>query len=126
MNKYQVYRQKVEKLFEDPQMCGLEVLNILGYTTCCLPDLTIAELNNDAQHLQKLVDTWLEKYKDEIVFITELCIVLNHKSWDWSEKKTEQATKFTKAYIKLYNQVKEYTYKHFNKADQKYFWNMTD
>ena len=62
-------------------------------------DFTIA----DKFGLEAIKDTYHRAFRDwksNYVYLTELVMVLNHKIWEWHEKKNE-------AYSKLYNSLWE-------------------
>ena len=55
------------------------------FTTTFYTDFTIA----DKFGADAIIDTYdrsLDSFKNDIKYMTELCIALNHKLWDWYHK----------------------------------------
>lgn len=120
------YREQVEKAFEEnPCLCGLDVLEKFGKATDCLQILTTNEFFGGIGAIERVVLSWLEDEdkKNDVVFITELCIELNHKSWFWDEHGNSEFSKF---YARLYSLTTKHAHKTFKDEDFRYFWQMTD
>ena len=67
-----------------------------------------------------------KEWKNDIEYVTELCIVMNIRCWFWYEKGNEELSKL---YSNYYYQVMDYVYSDeskFSKEDQSYFFGMTD
>lgn len=96
---------------------------ISGYQpkTTFFADLSIAECFG-----QKAVqDTYvkaLKSYRNNIVYITELVLCLNHKIWQLHQIDEPMA----KLYDDLWRQGQEYVIKHFKGEDLSYYYNVTD
>jgi len=71
-------------------------------------------------------DTYKRAFRDwktNIIYMTELCIVLNWKIWEhWDNKNMELA----ELYNGLWTMVNTYCQKHFKGKDLQYFYEITD
>ena len=85
-------------------------------------DFTIA----DAFGTGAIKDTYnraFNEWKNNVVYMTELCIVLNLKIWEHYHKKNEEKARL---YNGLWEMVDVYCQKHFKGKDLEYFYETTD
>ena len=79
--------------------------------------------------LEGVIDTFnraFSSWKHNIKYITELCIVMNIRSWFWYEKGNNQLAKL---YSDFYYKVRDFVYADnspFNDNDKSYFFDLTD
>lgn len=79
----------------------------------------------DKFRLDAIQDTYnraLKEWKNDIVYMTELVIVLNHKIWAWFEKDEN----FARIYDKLWREADEFIYENFSEEDIKYYLKISD
>lgn len=62
-------------------------------------------------------------FKDNLIYITELAIVMSNKSCEWYERGDEEKMK---RYAYYYHYVDEWCMKHFKGADLKFYFKVTD
>lgn len=62
------------------------------------------------------------EWKDNYVYLTELVLVLNHKSWQHYRTKEELA----KLYVKLFEQAQQYAWYNLKDDEAEYFYRVTD
>ena len=95
------------------------------YQTTFHMDFDIA----DRFGIKAVKDTYkraFNSWKNDIEYITELCIVMNIRCWYWYSKGNAELSKL---YGEYYYQVKDYVYSDksgFSKEDHSYFFDMTD
>lgn len=85
-------------------------------------DFAIAE----AFGVESVKDTFercMEEWKSDIKFMTELVLVLNHRSW-YKYDKGEEA--LSRLYADLYYKADAYVNSHFSEEDFEYYFNITD
>lgn len=85
-------------------------------------DFTIA----DCFGKEAVMDTYrraVEEWGDDIIYMTELSMVLNWKLWDHYEKEHQA---FALMYNNLWEKVNQYIFKHFEGDDLMYFYKTTD
>lgn len=73
-----------------------------------------------------IIDTFkraFEEWKTDVVFCTELCMVMNIYCWSFYEKGNEE---WSRLYADYYYKVRDYALDHFKGEDFQYFWRMTD
>lgn len=95
------------------------------YQTTFHMDFDIAD-HFGIEGVKDTYDRAFNSWKNCIEYITELCIVMNIRSWYWYSKGNEDLSKL---YADYYYQVKDYVYSDdskFSKEDQSYFFDMTD
>lgn len=98
------------------EQCGYKVLTTLW------DDFSIADLFGIAA-IRDTCKSSLKFAKDAgYKELTELVLVLNHKSWFWNERNDE----YTTVYISLYEQVQNYAFAHLKGEELKYFIQTTD
>lgn len=99
------------------------ILDHIGYEvkTTFWDDFTIA----DRFGLDAIQDTYnrsFQSWKDNVVYISELVLVLNWKIWYWYEKDDEKA----KLYDKLWRELDEWCADNLKGDDLYYFYKTTD
>ena len=62
------------------------------------------------------------EWKDNYKYWTELCLVLNHKIWQYHEKRSDYAT----LYNTLYIQADQYAAENLKDEELSYFYDVTD
>ena len=96
---------------------------LTGYTpfTTYYDDLTIAEpFGTDA--IKDTVDRAL-KHNLGYKYITELCMVVNHKSWIWYSRGNNELSEF---YADLYYYVRDWCFENLKGDELHYFIETTD
>lgn len=90
----------------------------LGYTTQTTfwEDFSIAEFFG-ADAIQDTFNRAFEEWKQNIVYLTELSLVLNHKCWLWYRHKQQ----YSDLYKELYYKVDEYAENNLTGADLAYY-----
>ena len=78
-----------------------KMAEMIGYKplTTFWDDFTIAEKFN-TKAITDTTEKAFNEWKDDYKYLTELIMVINHKSWYWYEKGNERLTNF---YIDMYN-----------------------
>lgn len=75
--------------------------------------------------LDAIQDTYnraLKEWKNDIVYMTELVIVLNHKIWAWFKEDEN----FARIYDKLWREADEFIYENFSEEDISYYLKISD
>lgn len=98
---------------------------VYGYErkTTFYSDLTIADIfGMDA--VQDTYDRVVKEWMDNIEYITEFCMCVNHKAWEHYENDKE----LSKLYSDLYYDLKYKIYEHYedNQEATEYFFNKID
>ena len=118
MNVFE-YAAREEKYFEAlAQESGYE------RKTTFFSDLSIAECYG----IKSIKDTYRRVKKhwlDDITYITEFCMCLNWKSWEWGERGNGELTKL---YTKLYYELDELITSHYESRpnELEYYYTTTD
>ena len=99
------------------------MLQNLGYETKTTfwDDFSIAERFGEIA----IEDTYkkaFDLYKDNVEYITELVLVLNHKIWYWYEKDDDKA----KLYDKLWRELDEWCCNNLSTDDLEYYYKTLD
>lgn len=99
------------------------VMQECGYTpkTTFWDDFSIA----DKFGISAIKDTYkraFEEWKNNIVYLTELVMVLNHKIWYWYEKNDDIA----KVYDELWREADEWCGENLDGEDADYYYTTTD
>ena len=71
------------------------------YKTTFKKDFTIAE-SYGQEALRETYKRAFNEWKDNVEYLTELILVINHKSWDWYNKNNQPMSEF---YANLYNEA---------------------
>ena len=100
-----------------------EVMSECGYTpmTSFWNDFSIADkFGIDA--IKDMFNRAFEEWKNDVEYVTELVLVLNHKIWFWYE--TDEAK--AKVYNDLWIRADAWCCENFTGADADYYYNVTD
>ena len=113
----------MNSIFELAQKQIRPFLEMSGYEpkTTFFSDFTIA----DAFGKDAITDTFnraFKEWKDDKVYITELVMVLNWKSWVYAETRPELAI----VYQKLWEKADQYCMENLSKEDLAYYLKTTD
>ena len=85
-------------------------------------DFTVAELIDGEKGIKDTFNRAWKYWRDDKVYTTELALVLNWKSWYWSEKDS----KLCKLYVELWQKLDEYILDNWKGDDLKYYLHTTD
>lgn len=99
------------------------IQEITGYEpkTTFWQDFSIADaFGPDA--VQDTYNRAFDGWKNNVVYIAELILVLNHKIWFWHEKND----KLAELYNKLWMELDSYAWDHFKGEDADYLFDVTD
>lgn len=99
------------------------MLEQLGYEckTTFWEDFSIA----DRFGVDAIKDTYnrsFDSWKDNVVYITELALVLNHKIWYWYEKNDE----LSRLYNDLWIELNDWCLDNLKGKDAEYYYKVTD
>lgn len=92
------------------------------FKTTFWQDFTIA----DKFGIEAIKDTYkraFNEWKDNYIYLTELVLVLNWKSWQHSEKGNQP---YTDLYIDLYYKTDDYALDNLKGEQLSYYYNTTD
>ena len=84
-------------------------------------DFSIADIFGPAA----IIDTCIRAFKawrEDVEYLAELAIVLNHKIWQWYEKDEEIAT----VYDQLWRKVDDWCNENLTGEDAEYYFRVTD
>lgn len=100
-----------------------EFMRVNGYElqTTFWDDFSIADLFG----LSAIQDTFnraFKEWQEDYKFLTELVMVLNHKIWQYHEKKPE----FAMLYNTLYREADQYAMENLKDEELSYFLDVTD
>lgn len=76
--------------------------------------------------LKAVKDTYeraFNEWKTNIVYLTELALVLNHRAW---KHNMEDRDSFNTLYSELYEQVNEWAHDNLNEKDLNYYYHIID
>ena len=95
----------------------------IGYTpqTTFWQDFSIADLYG----AEAIADTYrraFDEWKDNYIYLCELVLVLNHKSWQHAETRPDLA----ELYSDLYYKADEYALDHLKDEEKAYYLQVTD
>lgn len=86
-------------------------------------DFTIAEKMEREKGIRDTYKRAFQAWKDDVTYMAELVLVLNHKIWDLYEKDEELA----RVYNELWEEAQDYAYEHFtSEEDSAYLFNVLD
>lgn len=85
-------------------------------------DFTVAELIDGEKGIKDTFNRAWKYWRDDKVYTTELALVLNWKSWYWSEKDS----KLCELYVELWQKLDEYVMDNWKGDDLKYYLRTTD
>lgn len=106
-----------------PAVPKWNVEELTGYTpkTTFWEDFSIA----DAFGIRSIQDTYnraSKEWKENLVYCTELVMVLNHKAWQWNDINPV----LSKLYVKLFEELYDWGLNHFKGKDFEYFFSTLD
>lgn len=102
-------------------MWNIEELNGYRPMTTFWMDFDIA----DRFGVDAIKDTFsraFAEWKKDYRYLTELVLVLNHKSWQWYERNDE----YCELYVSLYEVADSYAVDNLKGEELKYFFEVTD
>lgn len=68
-----------------------------------------------------------EEWKDNIIYLTELIMVINHRCWDWYHVgDVEMSALYSDLYYEYYEKAVDYLEEKGNKEDMSYFFRTLD
>lgn len=114
------------------------IKELSGYEafTTFYSDLTIGEVIEGTKGVNDTHKNVMESWLDDIKYITEYCICLNHKSWEMAARLNKgqdningyDVQKLGQLYSNLFYQCKDKIYKHYekNQSALDYFFRTTD
>lgn len=85
-------------------------------------DFTIAD-HFGANAVKDTFERAFKEWRNDVVYVTELSLVLNWKCWQHYEKGDE---KLSRLYSDLYYEVNGWCYDNLKGADLEYYWRTTD
>lgn len=100
----------------------------IGYEpkTTFWQDFSIADaFENSKAEPGAIVDTFdraFSEWKDDIIYLTELALVLNHKGFWWYK----QDETISRLYFTLWEQVDDYAHDNLSESDAEYYFQATD
>lgn len=102
--------------------------NLKGMTeyqpmTTFFSDYSIAEFMEGENGIRDTYKRAFNEWKNDIKYITEMCMVLNHKIWEWYER-GKHATAMV--YDELWKECAAYIEGHFEGEDLSYYYRVTD
>lgn len=94
-----------------------------GYTqvTTFFEDFSIAD-NFGVSAIKDTFKNAMASWKTNHIYLTELVMVLNWKSWQWAEKND----KLCQLYVDLYHKADDYAISHLKGDELAYFFRTTD
>ena len=98
--------------------------NGMPFQTTFWEDFTIADaFGNEA--IEDTYDRAFKEWKEDLVYLTELVIVLNMKCWQWYEKGNQRRSQL---YSDLYYKTNDYAWDFIGDDEEKgnYYFEMTD
>lgn len=84
-------------------------------------DFSIADRFGNAA-IQDTFNRAFDEWKSNTVFVTELALVLNHKSYQWHEKDKSRA----ELYTRLWQTVDDWCIENLKDDDAMYYYEITD
>lgn len=85
-------------------------------------DFTVAEMVGGIKDVEDTFKRAFKQHKDDKIYGTELCMVLNHKSWQHAETNKELSL----AYTRLWEKLDAYIIENWKGDDLSYFLRTTD
>lgn len=95
---------------------------ITEFKTTFKNDFTIAD-EFGASAVKDTFTRAFNEWKNNVVYVTELCVVLNWKIWEHYEKNNEELTRL---YNDLWEQVDGWCQENLKGKDLEYFYRITD
>ena len=102
--------------------------NLQGMTdykpfTTFFADYSIAEFIEREKGIRDTFKRALSSWKTDIKYMTEMCMVLNHKIWEWHDRGNMD---LARVYDELWRECSEYIETHFEGEDLSYYYRVTD
>ena len=96
----------------------------IGYTqkTTFWMDFSIAD-NFGQDAVRDTYNRAFKMWKDSVIYLTELVLVLNRKCWQWND---DGNAALSDLYSDLFYKTQAYAYENLKGADLDYFWRTTD
>lgn len=112
-----------EMVFEMPKLPNWEMANLIGYTpnTTFWDDFSIADIFG----IEAIIDTFeraFTEWKEDVRYIAELSLVLNHKGIYYSESRPM----LSNAYLTLWERLHRWAQSYYSGEDADYYFNVTD
>jgi hypothetical protein len=85
-------------------------------------DFTIAELVEGANGVKDTLKRVVKAWKNDVSYMAELVVVLNHKIWEHYETNEPLA----RVYDKLWRETDDFCREHFKGEDLSYYFNFID
>ena len=76
--------------------------------------------------IKDLAEKLFQQYKDNIVYLTELIMVINHRSWQWFQVDDELCDIYTELYYEYDEKAINYLEKKGNQEELTYFFRTLD
>ena len=93
-----------------------------NFKTTFWSDFTIADKFGESA-IQETFNRTFKEWKNNYIYLTELVLVLNWKSWNFYQKRNESISNL---YCKLYNQANDYAFDNLKDNELDYFIETTD
>lgn len=95
------------------------------YQTTFMQDFSAIEDLGEVE-IKELAEKLFQLWKDDIVHLTELVMVINHKSWAWYNVDDELCTIYTELYYEYDEKAINYLESKGNEEDLSYFFRTLD
>ena len=95
------------------------------YQTTFMQDFAAIEDLGEVE-INELAEKLFQLWKDDIVHLTELIMVINHRSWYWYNVNDELCTIYTELYYKYDEKAINYLERKGNEDNLRYFFRTLD
>ena len=95
------------------------------YQTTFMQDFAAIEDLGEIE-IKELAEKLFQLWKDDIVHLTELVMVINHRSWYWYEVNNELCNIYTELYYEYDEKAINYLESKGNEEDLSYFFRTLD
>lgn len=102
---------------------NLQAMTSYTPQTTFFADFSIAEFCGRENAVRETYSRALNAWKKDIKYMTELCLVLNHKIWEWNARKDNV---MTYCYNQLWEICSDYIEDHFKGDELRYYYQVTD
>ena len=102
---------------------NLEAMTSYRPKTTFFSDFSIAEFCGRENAVRETYSRVLNSWIRDIEYMTELCMVLNHKIWEWHNRNDNV---MTHCYNDLWNHCSQFIEEHFTGDDLQYYYEVTD
>ena len=101
------------------------IQELTGYVpkTTFYTDLGIAEEFGGVNAIKDTYDRVFETWKDDVVFITEFCMALNWKAWEWADRDNQELVEL---YSNLWCKLDNWLFDNLKNDDLDYYLRTTD